>query len=68
MQFILNYKIKLTKLIKNATINSGRVACIVASRIIKRNTILRRTACTVASRVIKRNTVIKKKISKSILI
>lgn len=52
---------KLTKLIKNATINSGRTACIVASRIIKRNTILRRTACTVASRVIKRNTVIKKK-------
>ncbi|EJP18892.1 hypothetical protein HMPREF1142_1530 [Peptostreptococcaceae bacterium AS15] len=41
----------------------------MASRIIKRNTILRRSACTVASRVIKRNTVIKKKvISKSILI
>ena len=52
---------KLTKLIKNATINAGRTACIVASRIIKRNTILRRSACTVASRVIKRNTDIKKK-------
>lgn len=58
---MLNYKMKLTTLLKNATINAGRTACIVASRIIKRNTILRRSACTVASRVIKRNTDIKKK-------
>ncbi len=66
---MFNFKINLTTLLKNATVNAGRTACIVASRIIKRNTILRRSACTVASRVIKRNTVIKKKIiSKSILI